>query len=209
MRFEKITENKLRITFSLEDLSENNIDFHSFMANSDETQALFLDMLEKAEKEIGFVTKDYKLMVEVLATSDGHFILTVTRSLPEHLKNAPRKLKGKKKGLTIFNNSAIYCFNDFEDICNACATLDDSFIKLVNKSLHKSKLYLLNNKYYLVLNIITNNEHIKKLYCLLSEFSNSYQTYSSTFETRLIEYGKVIIENKTFTKINKYFKTVN
>ena len=58
MRFEKITENKIRISFNLDDLSEKDIDFHSFMANSDETQALFLDMLEKEEKEIGFITKD-------------------------------------------------------------------------------------------------------------------------------------------------------
>ncbi|MCL2355524.1 MAG: adaptor protein MecA, partial [Oscillospiraceae bacterium] len=60
MKFEKLTENKIRIILNLDDLHEKNIDFHSFMSNSLESQDLFFDMLEKAEKEIGFNTRDYK-----------------------------------------------------------------------------------------------------------------------------------------------------
>ena len=59
MRFEKLNEDKIRITLSHDDLVKKDIDFHSFMSNSIESQALFFDMLEEAEKEIGFVTKDY------------------------------------------------------------------------------------------------------------------------------------------------------
>lgn len=70
MRIEKLTENKIRITLNLDDLKENNIDLHDFMANSPETQDLFLNMLDKAESEIGFITKNYKLMIEALATSE-------------------------------------------------------------------------------------------------------------------------------------------
>lgn len=208
MRFEKITENKIRITFNLDDLSEKDIDFHSFMANSDETQALFLDMLDKAEKEIGFVTKDYKLMIEALATSDGNFVLTVTRSLPEAIKHAPKKLKGKKKNINIFNQSAIYCFNDFDDLCNACNCLDNDFIKTINKSLSVSSLYLYNSKYYLLLKLCNDDNSIKNLYCRLSEFG-LYQKYSKIFENRLLEYGDIIIKNRAFSKVKKYFKTVN
>ena len=67
MRIEKITENKIRIILNVQDLKEKNIDLHSFMADSIESQDLFYDMLDKAEKEIGFETKDYKLMIEALA----------------------------------------------------------------------------------------------------------------------------------------------
>lgn len=70
MRIEKITENKIRITLNIQDLKDNNIDLHSFMSNSIESQDLFYDMLDKAEKEIGFETKDYKLMIEALAVPE-------------------------------------------------------------------------------------------------------------------------------------------
>ena len=67
MQIEKLNENKIRITLNLDDLKENNIDLHSFMSNSIESQDLFYTMLDKAEKEVGFETKDYKLMIEALA----------------------------------------------------------------------------------------------------------------------------------------------
>lgn len=67
LRIEKLTENKIRITLSLDDLEEQNIDLHTFMSSSVESQDLFYNMLDKAEKEVGFKTKDYKLMIEAIA----------------------------------------------------------------------------------------------------------------------------------------------
>ena len=67
MQIEKITENKIRIILNVQDLEEKNIDLHTFMSNSIESQDLFYDVLDKAEKEVGFETKDYKLMIEALA----------------------------------------------------------------------------------------------------------------------------------------------
>ena len=73
MRIEKLTENKIRFILNLDDLKENNIDLHSFMSSSIETQDLFCNMLDKAEKEIGFKTKDYKLMIEAIAVPERKF----------------------------------------------------------------------------------------------------------------------------------------
>ena len=67
LQIEKINENKIRITLNIKDLQEKNIDLHSFMSNSIESQDLFYDMLDKAEKEVGFETKDYKLVIEAIA----------------------------------------------------------------------------------------------------------------------------------------------
>ena len=54
MKFEKLGENKIRITLSMHDLEEKNINFHDFMSTSLESQDLFIDMLEEAEEKIGF-----------------------------------------------------------------------------------------------------------------------------------------------------------
>ena len=91
MRFEKLNDDKIRITLSHEELIKKHIDFHSFMSNSLESQDLFFDMLQEAEKEIGFVTKDYLIRIEALAMASGDFVLTITRSLPETTKVNSRK----------------------------------------------------------------------------------------------------------------------
>lgn len=75
MRIEKITENKIRIILNMQDLKEKNIDLHTFMSNSIESQDLFYDMLDEVEKQIGFKTKDYKLMIEAIAVPERNFYI--------------------------------------------------------------------------------------------------------------------------------------
>ena len=67
MKIEKLTENKIRITLNMDDLNEREIDYHTFMSNSIESQSIFLDMLNTAEKEVGFNTDDCRIMIEALA----------------------------------------------------------------------------------------------------------------------------------------------
>lgn len=75
MQIEKITENKIRITLNIQDLQEKNIDLHSFMSNPIESQHLFHEMLNKAEKEVGFQTNNYKLMIEAFAIPNRKFYI--------------------------------------------------------------------------------------------------------------------------------------
>lgn len=70
MKIEKLNENKIRITLNIEDLNERDIDYHSFMSNSIESQSIFLDMLHTAEKEVGFKTDDCRIMIEAIALKD-------------------------------------------------------------------------------------------------------------------------------------------
>lgn len=100
MHIEKVTENKIRITLNLEDLKENNIDLHTFMSSSIDSQDLFYDMLDKAEKEVGFETKNYKLMIEALAIPERKFCFNYN-SLRTG-KRAKEKDTGKKKNCKAF-----------------------------------------------------------------------------------------------------------
>lgn len=86
MRIEKLNEDKIRIILDVTDLKEKDIDYQAFMSNPIDTQKLFLDMLEEAEEQIGFDTKDYKITIEAIATIDGTFVLTVTRTAPEEMR---------------------------------------------------------------------------------------------------------------------------
>ena len=79
MKIEKLTENKIRVIVNSEDLKNNNLDYQTIMEKPIESQKLFLEMLLKAEKEVGFYTEGYKLLVEAFSSSDGVFDFTITK----------------------------------------------------------------------------------------------------------------------------------
>ncbi len=208
MKFEKLNENKLRITLNISDLTDKNIDYQSFMANSIDTQKLFLDMLEKAEKEVGFDTKDYKIMIEALVTSKGDFIVTVTRYMPNESSSTSSKkktLKIKRRYTQIVKNKLIYSFNSFDDFILFCNCLDENIIKNINKVSKNISLYLFKDTYFLLLNNInTDYKCTKPFVTKLAEFA-TYMHNSNILEYKLREYGKVIIENRAIKTCIKYF----
>lgn len=205
MKIEQLTDNKIRFIFNLKDLEENNIDYHSFMANSIETQDLFLNMLDKAEKEIGFSTKNYKLMLEAIATSEGNFILTVTRLSPEADKNFPKKVLIKRKSNNPSKTLTIYKFDSFDCFCDFCTYLNTSPLKDLISKLKNSKLYKYNENYYLSFyNINISLEKLKALHLLITEFA-SFSNNTDLFERKLLEYGKIIIKSNAINTCIKYF----
>lgn len=203
MKIEKLTENKIRITLNLNDLEEEHIDLHSFMSNSPESQALFYNLLNQAEKEVGFYTKDYKLMIEAIAIPEGNFILTVTR-LPEK-EQSKKQVKIKRKTSTVNEGLVIYSFNSFDDYCEFCKYLSlhlksENYLKL-----KKVSLCLYNAKYYLCIHINKSNLPIvKAINCEISEFGNSVNN-PDLFERKLLEYGKVIFKTNAILNCVKTF----
>ena len=119
MKIEKINDDKIKITFDYIDLQENNIDFHSFMANSTQTQALFLKILDQAEESLGFNTDQYKLEINTLALSNGIFILIVTR-LQKETKKKVVHVHTKRKSNINNPTFSIYKFNSFDNFISFC-----------------------------------------------------------------------------------------
>lgn len=207
MKIEKLNENKIRITLNLDDLKEKNIDFHSFMSNSIDSQSLFLDMLEQAEEEIGFKTKDYKIMLEALATSDGNFILTVTRFVPELDKNNSKKkrINIKRKSFMPHNNIFIYEFNSFDDFADFCLLIDSKKLFEIQHSFNDISLYSYNSKYYLTfIGVKASHEFLSSFCASLTEFSSVVHN-ANLFNKKLSEYGKVIIKKNA---IRKYIQNI-
>lgn len=208
MRFEKLNEDKIRITLDMKDLAAKNIDFQSFMSNSNSTQELFLDMLEEAEKEIGFNTKDYKIMVEALATTEGTFVLTVTRLAPDEEQSKKINLKVKRKNTNIINRSAIYRFNSFDDFCSFCNFLDNSTLKRIDKLSKNFSLYTYHDFYYLIIqNINLDFKHLKLFNSVISEFGK-FVNNADLFESKLLEYGTLIVKDKAIKVCLKHFSEI-
>lgn len=205
MRFEKLNEDKIRITLSSEDLIKKHIDFHSFMSDSIESQDLFFDMLEEAEREIGFVTKDYLIRIEALAMAGGDFILTVTRTLPDKVKNSvKKKVHIKRKNVKLDSSLFIYCFNNFEDFCSFAEFFYTSGFKTANLA-NSILLYEYKNAYYLSISGINlDYPNLKKLFSCITEFA-TFVSHSEIFASKLSEGGNLIMKNNAIRIGIKHF----
>lgn len=207
MKIEKLDENKIRITLNLEDLKEKDIDLHTFMSNSIETQSVFLDMLDEAEKEVGFKTDNYRVMIEALALSNGTFILTVTKIEKdlEKEKTKYKKINIKRKLTDLKNKDAIYCFSSFEEFSDFCEIFSQESATNRKNFCDKSSLYIYNQKYYLILSDINFSLAFTKT------FLNNIIEYASPIHNtniikgKIYEYGKVIIKTNAINVCLKYF----
>ena len=209
MRFEKLSNDKIRIILDLQDLEDNDIDYQSFMSNSSDSQKLFMEILDEAEEQIVFITKDYKLMIEALATIDGDFIITVTRSLPDFdiaSVYKKRTIKAKRKSNKLTTDTIIYEFNNFDDIFDFVLLLKNLNISGLNAFTKDFALYTYKNNYYLVMdNIDKNFDAIKTFLCALTEFGKSINN-SNLFKSRLNEYGTLLVKNNFYKALSKNLK---
>lgn len=202
MKIEKIAENKIRIIVNLDDLAAKNIDMHSLMSNSIESQSLFVDMLDEAEREIGFSTKNCKIYVESLASTQGDFIFTITK----YNNDTPKKrLAVRRKNANVNCKKAIYKFDTFEEVCNFCIYIKNCNLENLKNLAKFTSLYTYQDAYFLIItNINLNYTNLKKFYSIITEFAKSIN-HADSFESKLLEYGKPIMKRDALNRCIKHF----
>ena len=207
MKIEKLTENKIRIIINLEELTEKDIDLHMLANNSPESQNLLLNILKRAEKEVGFITTGHKLLIEAFSSQDGVLIFTITKFKQDNITgfNKNSKIKFKRKLANSSLRNAIYVFDDFEGFCDLCSCINSSHFSNLKDFSENISLYEYNEKYYLVIsNINTDFKHINFFYASISEFAK-FISNSSILENKLAEHGKIIIKKNAIKNGIKYF----
>ena len=204
MKIEKLTENKIRIILDIEDLEVNNVDFDSVLNNTPETQSLILSILNKAEKEVGFYAQDCKILIEAIASFDGNFVFTITKTNPnltEESSFTRKKPQAKRKSFKVDTNTIIYSFENFDEFCEFCKALHIGFLshqslKLICKN---TTLYFYNDAYYLlIVGINPNYQHLNVFFSVISEFTDRVDNYKS-FDAKLIEHGKPIFKRNAIS----------
>ncbi len=204
MRFEKINENKLKITLSGDELP-NSDTLDNFMVDSSYARDSFLQLLDEANNAVGFRTKDYKIKIDARALSNGNFVFIVTKLM--QLKKTRIAVHPKKiiKDSEITSPYLVYLFNSFDDFCNFCAYLKQNKINCL-KTLSKScELYRYANQYYLVFNKINEKyKYISRLYCCITEFSKFFSS-KELFVSTLQEHGEMLIGNNSLITGQKFF----
>ena len=136
MKIEKINDDMIKVTISLNDLEERNIDIEALNYNSPAAQELFWDMMEQAEIELGFNVADSQILIEPVPDEEEGFIITITRldedgdfeSIQKYIKNRFRKSDLKIKKRTFQSPSVwISSFSSFEDVCSLCKAIHPIF----------------------------------------------------------------------------------
>ncbi len=177
MKIEQIEIDKIQVVFSKEDLDNKQINFHSLMSNSKQTQNLFLAVLDIAEKEMGFKTSNYEIAIETLVLNNSNFIITISRREIE--KNVQqKKLKINRKKV---NYNDTFKFNNFDDFY-------EFFNKVKFSPQFSKSLFYFNNNFYYIYNE-NNTEKNLDLKMLLLEYATA-----SLIPNNLIKlYGKQIL----------------
>ena len=215
MKIEKLTDNKIRIIMNIQDIEKNTNDIHTFFDNIMNSQNLFLDILQKAEKEVDFHTEGCKLLIEAFSTLEDVIVFTITKyssteSNSINTNNAlnndsKRKLIVKRKTNTPSLTNAVYEFDNFDYFCDFCNSISKIENLNINKLAKKIVLYNYQNKFFLIFKDINfKDKYIHKVFNILSEFSK-FQNFSTNFEYKLTEHGKTYIKNNAIVKGIQYF----
>lgn len=203
MKFEKLSEYKLKITMSNEELENSNGDLDSFMSNPSVARESLLDILAKAKEEVGFNIGNNKIRIDAICQYNGNFIFTVTKLIP---KKKLKKVKPKKVSTNKKENCLIYSFDDIEHFFTFCNFLKKQKVNKLKSFSKIVELYKLNYKYYLVCNGINNDyEHIAKIYSYITEFGNFYST-QEIMAFMLKERGILVIKNNAIQIAQRNFK---
>ena len=200
MKIEKITDNKIRIVVKIDELSNKNINLNDFIKSNVESQKFLLEILNKAEKEIGFNTNNCKLLIEAFTSLEDFYVFTITKIKKENKHTYKYKVKQNNSIL----KNPIYKFSSFEEFCNLCEAVNNSNISTTGISKNIS-LYLYQNTYYLIFsNLNLSYTSFKKLFSIINEFCFLVRK-KDNFEYKLIEYGKPIIKQNALKTGIKYF----
>lgn len=208
MKIEKITENKIKVTLTLNDLQERNIDLNALSYNSPQAQRLFMDMMHIAESEHGFLVGESQVFIEALPTPPEGFEIIVTKveddkefeSIHKYIKNKLKRsdLSSKKKSRRVSVNVYIYSFDTFEDLCEGIKQMNPYYTG-------ESSLYKYQNSYFLVIPKSYKAEvSFEAVEMSLNEFGVKVSN-SAFFEGILNEYGERLIEDSALDVIRNYF----
>lgn len=212
MKIEKISENKVRITLSIEELEKRKITLKDIEKNSSVAKELFMDLLEESNLDEDFIIDDSHLYIEASSDNNNLFVVTITRidDMPDlrkyqlnqtKLKQISRKKNNtpkKPKFIKYTVDSNVYSFKNLDNILKLC-----EISKKEKLFFGKNSMYKYNTTYFLVFNKSSiKNPKFLKTYVFLSEFCENYYSYE-LFETVIKERAKLIIENNALQKLNK------
>ena len=168
MKIEKLSNNKLKVIFSINELEKENIDYQAFMSGSTRCESIIANLLYIAKDELNFDTQNCNIEIETFEITHGNFVLTITR-----FENNIRRPKVKRKQADLSNRSCIYEFDSLDNYYDFINFFKRNFSDLYNKFEKSSEFYQFSGKYILIVNSSKFLENEVKIFnTSITEFAN-------------------------------------
>lgn len=200
MKIERLSQDKIRIFLTFDDLSERGIQKEEMWQEIPKVYDLFTEMMDQAYSELGFDATG-PLAVEVFALPAQGMVVIVTRGKYDHHfgslseEDMPDEIYEMEVTLDQ-SDTIVYVFQDFEVLIEASHMLKD----LVDGA---GKLYHYMDKWFLYFDPEElNSEKLPAVIAMLAEFGES----SSVTEAMLEEYGKKVMPQQAVEVICTHFQ---
>ena len=207
MKIERISENKLKLTLTKDDLAERKIKLEDLITPSEKTQKLFHDIMEQALDEEDFISENTPLMVEAVPSgSDGIMIIVTKVSNKEKKATVQDLRRWKKKPLDSMAQKEeknadilVYSFPTLDDVIGVSLRLAGAFKG-------ESAVYKNENKYFLVLqgDTYTAEESTEALEQILREYGQKHIS-TPLAKYYLLEHGETLIAEQAVKALAKTF----
>lgn len=225
MKIEKISDTQIKVTLNHSDLIDRDLKLSELAYGSKKAQALFKDMMARANEEFGFETDNVPLMIEAVPLSTDSIMIVVTKvddpsqieqkletigerpthrtfKEPEEDRLTDLALMGtdisEAQTMPINKEMALmYLFNDFDQTCMAAHRVQPMFAG-------DNSLYKYNESYFLVLgkNKKADSE-LEGIVGVLDEFGSRCPS-SPLNEMFLKEHGTLMIDLHAVDVLSKY-----
>ncbi|KAA9007189.1 genetic competence negative regulator [Paenibacillus spiritus] len=201
MRIERLSQDKIRIFLTFDDLSERGIQKEDMWQEVPKVHDLFTEMMDQAYTELGFDATG-PLAVEVFALPAQGMVVIVTRGKYDHHsygasgeEEMPDEIYEMEVTLEQ-SDSVVYAFRDFEVLIEAAHVL-------IGRITSAGTLYSYNDKWYLYFDPKDFEEaELAALVAVLSEFGDS----SPVTQSVLAEYGKTVMADNAVEQLCEHFK---
>jgi adapter protein MecA 1/2 len=199
MRIERLSQDKIRIFLTFDDLSERGIQKEDMWQEVPKVHDLFTEMMDQAYSELGFDATG-PLAVEVFALPAQGMVVIVTRGKYDHHQyggsgedELPEEIYEMEVTLEQ-SDSIVYAFRDFEVLVEAAHVL-------IGNITSQGQLYSYNDKWYLYFDP-KEFEEASGLVGVLAEFGDS----SPVTQAVLAEYGKTVMAENAVQILCTHFK---
>ncbi|MBR5535291.1 MAG: adaptor protein MecA [Clostridia bacterium] len=130
MKIEKIHLNKIKVTFTPDDLAEHNLTFSAVRDNSPVVQNVLMGIVRQAEQEVGFTSEGERLMVEAMPAEGDCMVMYITRlgaeeDIKDVLNDVKRRIRLKVKQANETPKSLLITFDCFEDVLSLASFAED------------------------------------------------------------------------------------